>query len=69
MEELLKKIEAEFNEFKQEANLLVVKGNKSAGTRSRKSSLRLADLLKQWRAESVNNLVIEGVWLCRKYMS
>lgn len=53
MDELLKKIEAEFNEFKQEATLRVAKGTRAAGTRSRKSSLRLADLLKQWRAESV----------------
>lgn len=34
----MKKIEAEFIEFKQEATLRAVKGNKSAGTRSRKFS-------------------------------
>ena len=46
-------IESKFEEFKQEAAKFCEKGNKAAGTRSRKTSLELAALLKEWRAKSV----------------
>jgi len=36
--------------FKQDANQAVDKGNKAAGRRSRKTSLVLARLFKEWRA-------------------
>ncbi len=53
MEELLKKIKAEFLEFGVDANLRAEKGNKAAGKRSRKSSLVLTKLFKEWRAASI----------------
>ena len=53
MEELIKKIEAEFTSFKQNATQLVNKGNKAAGVRSRRASSNLDKLFKEWRAVSV----------------
>ena len=53
MEELVKKIAAEFSAFEADANLQVEKNNKAAGTRARKSSLDLEKLLKEFRKVSV----------------
>jgi len=53
MEELVNKIKAEFKAFTTDADLQVEKGNKSAGTRARKSSLDLEKLLKEFRKLSI----------------
>jgi hypothetical protein len=53
MEELVNKIKAEFEAFATDANLQIVKSNKAAGTRARKSSLDLEKLLKEFRKVSV----------------
>ena len=50
---LLSKVKGSFYYMEQNAKLVVEKGNKSAGARSRKASIELAALLKQWRAESI----------------
>ena len=52
MNDLLTKINVEIEKFRSEAAKAAA-GNKAAGTRSRQTSLRLAALLKDWRAESV----------------
>jgi len=53
MEELVKKIKAEFDAFTTDADLQIAKSNKAAGTRARKSSLDLEKLLKEFRKVSV----------------
>jgi Histone H1-like protein Hc1. len=53
MEELLGKIRAEFEAFNKDAEAQVVKGNKAAGTRARKSALELSKLMKEFRKVSV----------------
>lgn len=53
MEELLVKINAEFDAFKKDADLQITKSNKAAGTRARKSALELSKLLKEFRKVSV----------------
>lgn len=41
MKELIEKITAEYETFTKEASQQVEKGNKAAGTRARKSTLKL----------------------------
>jgi len=53
MEELVKRIKAEFETFATDADLQIEKANKAAGTRARKSSLDLEKLLKEFRKVSV----------------
>ena len=53
MENLVKEIESAFNAFLGDANAQVVKGNKAAGTRARKTSLGLEKLLKEFRKVSL----------------
>lgn len=53
MEELIVKINAEFDAFAKDAALQLEKGNKAAGTRARKSSLDLEKLLKGFRKASL----------------
>ncbi|PRZ20092.1 MULTISPECIES: histone H1 [Flavobacterium] len=53
MKDLFEKINAEFENFKTEAELHIEKGNKAAGTRARKSTLDLEKLLKEFRKVSV----------------
>ena len=53
MEALLNKIKAEFETFEMGAQRLVDKGNKTAGARSRKASLALDKLFKEWRKASL----------------
>ena len=53
MEELVRKIKAEFEALATDANLQIEKGNKAAGTRARKSSLDLEKLLKEFRKASL----------------
>lgn len=53
MKDLLKKIDAQMEQFTINANAHADKGNKAAGVRARKASLEVAKLLKEYRAESV----------------
>lgn len=53
MDELLKKINTEMAAFQLDAKIQVEKGTKAAGARSRKVSLTLGTLLKEWRKLSV----------------
>lgn len=53
MKDLFEKITAEFETFKTEAELQIEKGNKSAGTRARKSTLDMEKLLKEFRKASL----------------
>lgn len=53
MEELVKKVKAEFDAFVTDATLQLEKGNKAAGTRARKSSLELEKMLKEFRKVSL----------------
>ena len=54
MKELVEKINAEFAEFSKNAEAQVVKGNKAAGARARKSALALMKDLKDFRKVSVD---------------
>ncbi|MCY4779024.1 histone H1 [Sphingobacterium sp. UT-1RO-CII-1] len=53
MKELIEKINAGFEAFKNDADLQNEKGNKAAGTRARKASLDLEKLLKEFRKVSL----------------
>jgi len=53
MEKLIEKIKSSIQSFEQDATLRVAKGNYAAGARSRKESIVLAGLLKEWRKASV----------------
>lgn len=55
MKELLKKIEAQMEQFTINATANAEKGNKAAGVRARKNALDLAKLLKEYRAESLKH--------------
>lgn len=54
MNELIEKINASFETLKADAELQTEKGNKSAGTRARKTSLELEKLLKEFRKASLD---------------
>ncbi len=54
MKNLVDKIHAEFESFKNEAAAQVEKGNKAAGTRARKSALELSKMFKEFRKASVD---------------
>jgi hypothetical protein len=53
MNELIEKINVEFETFKAETAALTEKGVKAAGPRARKSTLELEKLLKEFRKVSV----------------
>lgn len=53
MKELVEKINAEIAEFQANAEAQVVKNNKAAGARARKSALALMKDLKEFRKISV----------------
>jgi len=53
MNELVKKINAEIEAFKVNAEAQIVKGNKAAGARARKAALELMKDLKEFRKVSV----------------
>lgn len=53
MKDLIEKINAEFEAFSTEANAQAEKGNKAAGTRTRKAALELSKLFKEFRKVSV----------------
>ena len=52
MENVLAKIKEGFDDFLENAEDAVI-GNKSAGARSRKASLQLDKLMKEWRKVSI----------------
>ncbi|MCC9043315.1 MAG: histone H1 [Flavobacterium sp.] len=54
MKELIEKINAEFEAFKQDSALQSENGNKAAGTRARKASLSIEKLLKEFRKASLD---------------
>ena len=53
MKELLENIQTTFDSFQTDANSQLEGGNKSAGTRARKSSLEMEKLLKEFRKVSI----------------
>ena len=52
MKELIEKIQAEMAAFSKDAEAQLVKGNKAAGTRARKSALEISKLMKEFRKGS-----------------
>ena len=53
MKDLVKKIEANMELFKVNAEAQVVKGNKAAGLRARKAALNLKELMVEFRKASI----------------
>lgn len=53
MKELIEKIQAEMAAFSKDADAQLVKGNKAAGTRARKSALEISKLMKEFRKVSL----------------
>ena len=53
MKELVNAIVAEYAAFAANAEAQVVKGNKAAGARARKSSLALEKMMKEFRKASI----------------
>lgn len=53
MKELIEKINAEMASFSKDAEAQLIKNNKAAGTRARKSALELSKMMKEFRKVSV----------------
>ena len=53
MKNLIENIQSTYESFQTDANSQLEGGNKSAGTRARKSSLELEKLLKEFRKVSI----------------
>ena len=53
MKELIEKINAEMAAFSKDAEAQLVKGNKAAGTRARKSALEIGKMMKEFRKVSI----------------
>ncbi|MCQ2184225.1 MAG: histone H1 [Bacteroidales bacterium] len=53
MKELVEQIKAELDVFVKNADAQVVKGNKAAGARARKSALVIMKAMKEFRKASV----------------
>ena len=53
MKELVEKIAALYVEFSKDANAQIENGNKTAGTRARKSSLEIEKAMKEFRKASL----------------
>jgi hypothetical protein len=53
MKKLIENIQTTYESFQSDANAQLEDGNKSAGTRARKSSLELEKLLKEFRKVSI----------------
>lgn len=53
MKELIEKIKAEMEAFSKDADAQLLKGNKAAGTRARKSALAIGKMMKEFRKVSV----------------
>jgi hypothetical protein len=54
MKAIIEKINAEIESFVKNSEAQLVKGNKAAGTRARKSALELSKLMKEFRKASVD---------------
>ena len=55
MKELIEKIKGEMDAFCKDADAQLLKGNKAAGTRARKSALELSKMMKEFRKLSVES--------------
>ena len=55
MKELITKIQESYQTFVKDANLQVKYGNKAAGVRSRKASLEIEKMMKEFRRVSLEN--------------
>ena len=55
MKNLLDQIKEQIDSFVKDAEANVVKGNKAAGTRARKTSLELTKLFKEFRKQSIDS--------------
>ena len=53
MKELVEQIQAAYAAFEADAIAQVEKGNRAAGTRARKSSLKIQELMKEFRKASI----------------
>ena len=53
MKELIEKIKGEMEAFCKDADAQMLKGNKAAGTRARKSALEISKLMKEFRKVSL----------------
>ena len=53
MKELVEKIKMEMEAFCKDADAQMLKGNKAAGTRARKSALELSKMMKEFRKLSI----------------
>ncbi|MDT0689981.1 histone H1 [Salegentibacter sp. F188] len=53
MKKLIENIQSTYESFQTDATAQLEDGNKSAGTRARKSSLELEKLLKEFRKVSI----------------
>ena len=53
MKELIEKIKGEMDAFCKDADAQLLKGNKAAGTRARKSALELSKMMKEFRKLSI----------------
>ena len=53
MKELIEQLNAEIASFQKNAELQLVKGNKAAGTRARKSTVIITKLMKDFRKASL----------------
>ena len=53
MKELIEKIKGEMEAFCKDADAQMLKGNKAAGTRARKSALELSKMMKEFRKLSI----------------
>lgn len=53
METLIGKIKAEMDSFCKDAEAQIIKGNKAAGTRARKSALEVTKMMKDFRKASI----------------
>ena len=53
MKELLEKVNESFAAFIEDANLQIEKNNKAAGTRARKASLEIEEMMKEFRKASL----------------
>jgi len=53
MKELIENMQNTFESFESDAKVQLESGNKTAGTRARKSSLALEKLLKEFRKVSI----------------
>ncbi|MDR0427762.1 MAG: histone H1 [Dysgonamonadaceae bacterium] len=54
MKNLVESLNQQFEEFRKDAVDQLIKGNKAAGTRARKTSLAIEKALKEFRKKSID---------------